>query len=75
MVNGDTAALGARIASIRKALGYSSADIARAAGIDRMTLVRIENGESASPRIDTLKSIARALHLTDEGCGRLVLDP
>jgi len=72
MDNEETTPLGARLKAIREALGYKSAEVARAAGIDRMTLVRIEKGESEHPRVGTLKAITRALHLTDEGCGRLV---
>ena len=63
--------LGHRLHMIRTALGMSRAEVARAAGIDRMTLVRIEEG-ATSPRIDTLQSVFRALHVEQDGWTRLL---
>lgn len=53
-------AIGARIRQLRKSEGVTQEALARAAGIGRVTLVRIENGEQ-SPRYETLVSLARAL--------------
>jgi len=53
-------ALGARIKRLRESVGSTQQGLARAAGIGRVTLVRIEKGEQ-SPRFDTLASLARAL--------------
>ena len=72
MATDDSPDIGARVKLIREALRYTPSDVARAAGIDRMTLIRIEEGHSKSPRVDTLRSIMRALHMTDDGCARMV---
>jgi DNA-binding XRE family transcriptional regulator len=55
-----TKSLGKRIRTIREASGLTQLDLAAAAGIGRVTEVRIENGEQ-SPRYETLVAIARAL--------------
>ena len=52
--------LGKRIRVVREAAGMTQADLAAAAGIGRVTEVRIEKGEQ-SPRYETLVAIARAL--------------
>lgn len=52
--------LGKRIATMRKAAGMTQAELARAAGIGRVTQIRIERGEQ-SPRYETLMMIAKAL--------------
>ena len=52
--------LGKRIRAVREAAGMTQSDLATAAGIGRVTEVRIENGEQ-SPRYETLVAIARAL--------------
>ncbi len=52
--------LGARIRAIRESIGMTQIELAKAAGIGRITEVRIENGEQ-SPRYETLAAIARAL--------------
>ncbi len=52
--------LGKRIRAVRKAAGITQSELATAAGIGRVTEVRIENGEQ-SPRYETLEAIARAL--------------
>ena len=53
-------ALGARLRALREATGTTQEALAAAAGISRVTLVRIENGEQ-SPKLATLVSLARAL--------------
>jgi DNA-binding XRE family transcriptional regulator len=52
--------LGKRIRAIRKSVGMTQSELATAAGIGRITEVRIENGEQ-SPRYETLSAIAHAL--------------
>ncbi len=52
--------LGQRIRRLRNAAGLSQDALARAAGISRVTLVRLERGEQ-TPRYKTLGTIARAL--------------
>ncbi len=52
--------LGKRIRSIRETAGMTQSELAKAAGIGRVTEVRIESGEQ-SPRYETLLAIARAL--------------
>ena len=55
-----TRALGQRIRTLRKAAEMTQSGLSGAAGIGRVTLVRIESGEQ-SPRYETLLAIARAL--------------
>ena len=52
--------LGQRIRRLRNAAGLSQDALARAAGIGRVTLVRLEKGEQ-TPRYKTLGAIAKAL--------------
>ncbi len=52
--------LGARIRQVREDAGMTQDALATAAGLGRVTLVRIENGEQ-SPRYETLVALARAL--------------
>jgi transcriptional regulator with XRE-family HTH domain len=47
---------------IRKELGWSQERTAAEAGIDRVTLVHIENGKS-SPTVDTLQKLATAMRV------------
>ena len=42
------------------AAGLTQVELARAAGVGRVTLVRLENGEQ-NPRFKTLTALARAL--------------
>ena len=53
-------AIGARIRQLRVSAGLTQQVLAQAAGVGRVTLVRIENGEQ-SPRYETLVSLANAL--------------
>ena len=52
--------LGARIRALRESAGFTQEALAQAAGIGRVTMVRLENGKHA-PKLGTLKAIARAL--------------
>ncbi len=52
--------LGKRIRTIRESIGMTQSELAKAAGIGRITEVRIENGEQF-PRYETLVVIAEAL--------------
>ncbi|MBI4288657.1 MAG: helix-turn-helix transcriptional regulator [Chloroflexi bacterium] len=52
--------IGSRIRELRKTAHMSQRDLATAAGIGRVTLVRIENGEQ-SPRYETLVALAHGL--------------
>ena len=54
------ASLGGRVRERREAAGLTQADLSSHAGIGRVTLTRIENGEH-SPRTETLTAIARTL--------------
>ena len=54
--------LGRRIRRLRNAASLSQDALARAAGIRRVTLVRLERGEQ-TPRYKTLRAIARALRV------------
>lgn len=52
--------LGDRIRRLREAQGMTQEELAKAAGIGRVTLVRIETGDR-SPRYATLMALAKAL--------------
>jgi len=52
--------LGERVRSAREAVGMTQQALASAAGIGRVTLVRIEKGEQ-SPRYETLMALGKAL--------------
>ena len=52
--------LGSRVRGFREAAGLTQGALAAAAGIGRVTLVRVEKGEQ-SPRFETLSAVARAL--------------
>ncbi|MBI2852495.1 MAG: helix-turn-helix transcriptional regulator [Chloroflexi bacterium] len=69
----DRESLGERIRAIREAAGMTQLELAVAAGIGRVTQVRIENGEQ-SPRYETLVAIAKALKrpVTDILAGEIV---
>jgi len=57
--------IGNAIREAREAVGLSRAGLAEKAGrINRLTVLRIETGETPNPRADTLKAIARALGCT-----------
>ena len=55
--------LGNRIRGMRKSAGMTQLALASAAGIGRVTLVRIERGEQ-TPKYETLSAIAQALEKT-----------
>ncbi len=56
-------AIGSRIRRLREAAGMTQEELATAAGIGRVTLVRIEHG-GQSPRYETLVALATALRRT-----------
>ncbi len=53
-------AIGDKIMGLRKSGGFTQESLARAAGIGRVTLLRMEKGEQ-SPRFETLVALTRAL--------------
>ena len=59
-------AIGVNIRRLRESDGLTQQALAQAAGIGRVTLVRIEKGEQ-SPRYDTLVFLARALGRSVQG--------
>ena len=54
--------LGKRIRQFRESAGLTQEELARAANIGRVTLIRLEKGEQ-SPRLKTLNAIAGALRI------------
>ena len=52
--------LGSRVRRLRETANLTQEALAQAAGIGRITLVRLENGKHV-PKLTTLKAIARAL--------------
>ena len=63
--------LGQRVRRLRNSAGLSQDALARAAGIGRVTLVRLEKGEH-TPRYKTLSAVARVLGV---GVLDLVVEP
>ena len=63
--------LGQRVRRLRNTAGLSQNALARAAGIGRVTLVRLEKGEQ-TPRFKTLEAVARALGV---GVSDLLVEP
>lgn len=65
IANLERQTLGARVREFRETAGLTQKAAAQAAGIARVTLVRLENGKHA-PKLDTLRSVAAALELQVE---------
>ncbi len=63
--------LGERLRQFRQSAGLTQEELARAAGVGRVTLIRLEKGEQ-SPRFRTLNAIARALEIR---LGELLVSP
>ena len=57
-------ALGAILRQRRKALGYTTYQVAEAAGVRNSTVVRVEQGKFAAPRPDKLAAFASFLGLS-----------
>jgi transcriptional regulator with XRE-family HTH domain len=57
-------ALGRLLQEKRKELGYSTYDVASAAGVSESTVVRFEQGRFAAPRPDKLVRFAKLLDLS-----------
>ena len=53
-------AMGQKIRRLREASGFTQEKLAEAAGVGRVTLIRIEKGEQ-SPKYDTLIALAQAM--------------
>lgn len=52
--------LGSRVRGFRESAGFTQKALADAAGIARVTLVRLENGKH-TPKLDTLRAVAAVL--------------
>ena len=63
--------LGARVRGIREASGLTQEALAQAAGIGRITLIRLENGKHI-PKLGTLRAIA---HVLERPVENLLTDP
>ncbi len=55
--------LGAAVERLREARHWSSADLARAAGLGLGTVIRVEAGR-VSPTLETVLALAHALHMS-----------
>jgi transcriptional regulator with XRE-family HTH domain len=53
--------IGATVKRIREAAGMSQQQLAGAAGISLSLLAQMEQGKNENPRLDTIRSLARAL--------------
>ena len=59
------------LAKIRKQKGWSQEKLAQEAGISYNTLIKIERGGIANPKIETVIKLAEALNISvDELAGR-----
>lgn len=56
--------LGEKIAFARKRLGWSLSSLAERAGVDRISLGRIESGQTKRPQYATLERVAEALGIS-----------
>ncbi len=57
----DRLVLAQRVKRLRTQLGWTQQELARRAGISRITISRIENEKDPSPRVETLEKLANAL--------------
>lgn len=65
--NGELAAqLGERFRAYRNALGLTQKDVTRQSGVSVMTIVRFENGQGGSIRLDNLIALLRAIQRLDD---------
>ena len=55
--------LGEHLRRAREAQKLSTRQVAERAGVDMSTVVRIENGAFATPRLETVKALAEALDI------------
>jgi len=60
----DKLTFGQRITALRNQQHRSAAEVARAAGIDKSTLCRIELGHQRNPKTSTVTALARVYGLT-----------
>ncbi|HEX4102474.1 MAG TPA: helix-turn-helix transcriptional regulator [Pseudonocardiaceae bacterium] len=63
-----------RLASTRKAAGFSQEQLAEAVGVERSTVVRWERGETC-PQPWSRPKLARALRITDQALSELLGEP
>lgn len=56
--------LGRRIAQSRNGRGLTIRQLATASGLNPLSIRKIENGQRANPRIDTMKKLAKALGMS-----------
>jgi transcriptional regulator with XRE-family HTH domain len=59
----DATTLGQRLRSVRLARNVSQESLARRAGVTRAAVIRIEHGQTATPRMGTIVALARALNV------------
>lgn len=52
-----------RLRELRTARGWSQAELAERAGIQRLTIIRLENGQSKGIDFATLEGLAKALEV------------
>ena len=56
--------IGSKVEALRSTLGMTQKDLADAAGIPQATVSRIERGIIEQPRLEVLRRLAVALHVT-----------
>jgi transcriptional regulator with XRE-family HTH domain len=62
----DPTTLGTLLTQLRTRAGLSMYQLAQRAGLNRSTLMRIEDGTYAQPSVETLNTLARALQVEPE---------
>ena len=62
----DMRALGERLLLMRRRANLSQHELARQAGIDVMTISRLERGGKKRLEVEQLARLARALHVTTD---------
>ena len=62
----DMRALGERVLLLRRRAGWSQNELARLAGVDVMTISRLERGDKKRLEIEPLARLATALHVTTD---------
>jgi len=56
--------IGTKVVTLRSRLGMTQKDLADATGIPQATVSRIERGVIEQPRVEVLRKLADALHVT-----------
>jgi transcriptional regulator with XRE-family HTH domain len=56
--------IGERLKALRIARGMTQLELAQATGLSLSIIAQLEQGETANPRLNTVKALARALEVS-----------